>query len=301
MNAQKFLKNRLKEEEKYFGKRPKEYYLSLVNSWMDDTKNSKHRFDTINLLLPNVKKILDMGSGCGTFIFYGMLNGYEMYGIDPSKWKLKFNKLKARENSYPSEWISRFIIGCGENIPFEDNSFDCVSTYQTLEHVQNIDQVLEEMIRVTKSGGGIHLKFPDYLSTFEGHYLIPWLPFFPKKIAKIYLRSLKKPVSGLETLNYTTRNDIIRRVCKICRKNPVWSVIIVDVKRIKIEMTLKKRKVPRLGGITYLFYLLLEYLLKLFRKDIGSDLFFYIFKDFKESSSKKSNHISSELENNWMV
>lgn len=112
-----------------------------------------------------------MGSGCGTFILYG----YDMYGIDPSLWKFNFNEMK-------------------------DNFFDCVSTYQTLKHIQNLDRVLKEMIRVTKSGGGIHIKCSDYISTFEGHYLIPWFPLFPKRFARVYLRILKKPINSLDTL-----------------------------------------------------------------------------------------------------
>ena len=206
----RFLEDMLKKQEFYFGKKSQEYYNSLVNSWMNDNNNSKHRFDTIKLFLPNVKKILDMGSGCGTFVFYGLIHGFDIYGIDPSRGKLKFNEIKATEYSYPTEWINRFIIGYGENIPFEDNFFDCVSTYQTLEHVQNLDLVLKEMIRITKSGGGIHITCPDYISTFEGHYLVPWIPFFPKYIARLYLRALKRPIYGLETINYTTINGIIK-------------------------------------------------------------------------------------------
>jgi len=278
MNAREFLKDMLKKQEIYYGKMSQEYYNSLVNSWMNDNNNSKHRFDTIKLFLPNAKKIFDMGSGCGTFVFYGFIHGFDMYGIDPSMWKLKFNEMKAIEYSYPSEWINRFIIGYGENIPFEDNFFDCVSTYQTLEHVQNLDQVLKEMIRITKSGGGIHIKCPDYFSTFEGHYLVPWFPLFPKRFARAYLRILKKPIHGLDTFQYTTRNNIIRRLHKISKQKSSWKVKIIDVKRLKVEIALKKKKIPRLYGFTYLFFLLFEYLGFLFRKEISVDLFLYINK-----------------------
>ncbi|MHA1987708.1 MAG: class I SAM-dependent methyltransferase [Promethearchaeota archaeon] len=278
MRAEEFLEKKLKEEELYFGKKSREYYNSLVNSWMNDNTNSKHRFDTIQTYLQNAKKILDMGSGCGTFMFYGLIHEYDMYGIDPSKWKFKFNEMKAKEYSYPSEWINRINIGYGENLPFEDNSFDCVSTYQTLEHVQKLDLVLKEMLRVIKSEGAIHLKFPDYGSTFEAHYLVPWLPFFPRRLAKIYLRLLKKPVLGLETLQYITRNGIIKRISKICKKKSSWKIKIIDVKRVKVEKELKKRKIPRLSGITYFFYLCFEYLRSLFRNEISCDLFIYIKK-----------------------
>jgi len=186
--------------------------------------------------------------------------------------------MKAKEYSYPPEWINRFIIGCGENVPFQDNFFDCVSTFQTLEHVQDLDLVLKEMMRVTKSGGGIHIKCPDYLSTFEGHYLVPWFPLFPKRFARAYLRILKKSIHGLDTFQYTTRNNIIRRLHKIFKQKSSWKVKIFDAKRIKVEMELKRRRIPRLGGISYLFFLLIEYLIKIFRKELSLDLFIYIYK-----------------------
>ncbi len=278
MNAREFLEDMVKKAEIYFGEKSQEYYNWLVNKWMDDHNDAKHRFDTIKLYLPNASKILDMGSGCGTGVFYGLIHGYDMYGIDPSLWKLKFIRMKAKEYSYPSDWINRFIIGKGEDIPFQNNFFDCVSTYQTLEHVQDLDLVLKEMMRVTKSGGGIHIKCPDYLSTYEGHYLVPWLPLFPKRLAKIYLRILKKPILGLNTLQYTTRIDIIKRIYETCKENPSWKVKIIDVKRIKVEMELKRMRIPRLGGIIYLFFLLIEYLINLFRKELSCDLFIYIYK-----------------------
>ena len=278
MNARENLRAELRKSEKFFGVKSQEYYDKLVDSWMDDKKNSKHRFDTFKVFLPKAKKILDLASGCGTFVFYGLLNGFDVFGIDPSHWKYKFNEMKAREYSYPSEWINKFIIGYGENIPFEDNFFDCVSTYQTLEHVQNLNQVLKEMIRVTKSGGGIHIKCPDYKGTFEGHYLVPWFPLFPKRFARTYLRILKKPIYGLATLQYTTRNDIIRRLHRICNQKSSWKAKIIDVKRIKVEKALIKKKIPRLGGLSYLLFLLFEYLGFLFRKEISIDLFICINK-----------------------
>ncbi|WP_219925286.1 methyltransferase domain-containing protein [Aeromonas veronii] len=36
---------------------------------------------------------------------------------------------------------------------FEDNTFDVVTTYQTLEHVQDVAACIDELIRVAKPGG----------------------------------------------------------------------------------------------------------------------------------------------------
>jgi len=107
-----------------------------------------------------------MASGCGTFLFGGLLRGYDVYGVEPERWKHKFNILKAKENIYPNSWLNRFCYGKGELLPFRAGVFDIVSTYQTLEHVQDIEECIKEFNRVLRPGGALFIQCPDYTSTF---------------------------------------------------------------------------------------------------------------------------------------
>ncbi len=68
-----FLKENLRRQRgQYFQRVPDEEYIeSAARAWMNDATNSRHRFHTIEQVLPQAKKILDMASGCGTFVFYG--------------------------------------------------------------------------------------------------------------------------------------------------------------------------------------------------------------------------------------
>jgi SAM-dependent methyltransferase len=205
LSAREYLRNCIIAEDlELFGIPNSQQLDSVVNAWMNDAGNSAWRYEEINYYAPGSKRILDLASGCGTFVFYGLANGYDVYGIEPSSWKNRFNQLKAREFGYPLDWCSRFVAAVGESLPFRDCFFDCVSSYQTLEHVQSPEAVVSEMVRVTRPGGKVLLRFPDYRSTFEGHYLLPWLPMFPRRLAKIYLRGLNRPTIGLDTLKYTT-------------------------------------------------------------------------------------------------
>jgi len=46
----------------------------------------------------------------------------------------------------------------GKKLPFDDNYFDCVVSFEVLEHVFNIEELLSEIKRVMKKGGyGIFL------------------------------------------------------------------------------------------------------------------------------------------------
>jgi len=215
MIARDFLyKNLRAENEEYFGNNDEKWLHYVSDAWMNDESNSKHRFDTMRSILGDGKlkksRILDMSSGCGTFVFYGLMHGYDVYGIDPAKWKHEFNFLKAREKGYPDEWMKRFCIGVGERLPFNDETFEIISTYQTLEHVQSPEKCFGEFKRVLKKGRYLFITCPDYISFFEGHYRIPMLPLMDRSLFKVYLKILNKPTKGLDAINYVTKKTIHR-------------------------------------------------------------------------------------------
>ncbi|MFX0206075.1 MAG: class I SAM-dependent methyltransferase [Candidatus Hodarchaeota archaeon] len=205
-------KNLKAENEKYFCTDQK-WISEVCDAWMNDESNSKHRYDIMRSVCGDDKlkesRILDMSSGCGTFVFYGLLNGYNVYGVEPEKWKHRFNSLKAKEKGYPSIWMNRFHFGVGERLPFQHESFDVISTYQTLEHVQSHKKCFSEFKRVLKKGGYLFIQCPNYTSFFEGHYRIPMLPLMNKRLFKIFLKLLKRPTEGLNTINYITRKMIL--------------------------------------------------------------------------------------------
>jgi ubiquinone/menaquinone biosynthesis C-methylase UbiE len=68
----------------------------------------------------------------------------------------------------------------GNNIPFNNDSFDFVINNQVMEHVEDIDAVLAEIKRVLKPGGVVLSLFPDKCALREVHSGIPLLHWFPK-------------------------------------------------------------------------------------------------------------------------
>jgi len=47
----------------------------------------------------------------------------------------------------------KYVAGGAEQIPFPDASFDIVSSFNSLDHVDDLDPVITEIIRVTAPGG----------------------------------------------------------------------------------------------------------------------------------------------------
>ena len=56
----------------------------------------------------------------------------------------------------------KFIVQNAENITYSDNFFDSSRSERVFQHLKNPDKVLDEMIRVTKSGGTIAIVDPDW-------------------------------------------------------------------------------------------------------------------------------------------
>lgn len=274
LSSKKYLYEHLKKEFCQISNVPDEEYLrSILYAWMNDKENSGHRFDVIKKYLPNAKRILDMSAGCGTFVFYGLINGYDVDGIEPEEWKLNFNKLKAVEKNYPSEWLKKISKCYGESLPYRDKCFDVVSTYQTLEHVQNVELCLAELLRVTKNGGGVHIQCPDYRSTYEPHYRIPYFPLMPRSLAKIWLRLNNKNSSYLNTINYVTSSKIKKIIRRESYKKS-YMINIVDLNRVAFIDGLKKKRVAFFSFL-YPVYITIIYFKRSFRSEMQTNILVY--------------------------
>ena len=220
--------------------------------------------------VPGKSRILDVAAGYGQYFCYASKFGYDCYGLEPDKWKVDFVKKKL--DLFDMQNLSEHIVeGFGERIPFDDSFFDCVTTFQTLEHVQKPKKVISEMLRVTKPGGGVHIRCPDYRSTFEAHYQLPWLPLFPRYFAKLYLRILKRPAEGLASICYVTKGRIIKWLHK-CAKESGCKIVVMDNDKIAFSNALQKRGLPDAPG-GFELWRVLNWARYIFRKEISVNLF----------------------------
>jgi SAM-dependent methyltransferase len=60
-------------------------------------------------------------------------------------------------------------IGCITALPFVDDSFDCVVSFETIEHVQAQEQVLAELRRVLRPDGFMLMSSPDKAVYTDAH------------------------------------------------------------------------------------------------------------------------------------
>ncbi|MFL5911893.1 MAG: class I SAM-dependent methyltransferase [Gaiellaceae bacterium] len=86
----------------------------------------------------------------------------------------------------------------GEALPFADNEFELVLCSDTLEHVQDVQQLLSEARRVLRPGGRLAVTTPAHLPLMRApDPLSPHLRFFTRRSLRRLLRDMGFTVDSL--------------------------------------------------------------------------------------------------------
>ena len=206
-----FLREKIRREcLEWYGVENAAWVERATSNWFNDHENYDRRWGNLLARRPNPGRVLDMAAGCGTFLLYGLNRGQDVWGIEPEAWKLDYYRWKIKLSGYPREFLGRMTRAVGENLPFADESFDTITTYQTLEHVVDVRACIGEILRVLRPGGVLYLKAPDYRCFYEPHYRLPFLPRMKHEWAERYLNLLGRPTTGLRQLTWTSEHEIIQ-------------------------------------------------------------------------------------------
>lgn len=158
-----------------------------------------------NVHLDSKWRILVLGAGTGAEFLYFASLGCDVYGIEPDADACKIGKLKAEQAGIDPD---RFMQGIGEDMPYADNEFDLVWCHTVIEHVQNVEDTLSELIRVIKPNGYGYIVTPDYRQWYEPHYKLPIPMFMPKVLIKAYLAMIGRPPQFIDTLQFVTKHQL---------------------------------------------------------------------------------------------
>lgn len=147
---------------------PTEYGFSLA----------RQRFDlTMPHIPPDAQSLLDVGCGNGanTALFAQALP--RVAGVDVEPERLSVAREFARTHGMDNV---EYVISDGLNIPYPDDSFDYVTNFDVLEHVEDEQKTLSEIARVLRPGGKLAISVPNkwYLMEIHGFQFkperIPW-------------------------------------------------------------------------------------------------------------------------------
>lgn len=145
---------------KKFNYENKQYLQKLDN--LQESYYSKY-ISKIKLLLSNKeKRFLDVGFGSGTVLKNLKNEGYvNGYGVDISKLFVQQGKKRGLSHLYYYD---------GTRLPFKDNYFDLIGSFNVLEHTEDPEEYLKEQLKKIKKKGKIIIACPNFLSVLFPSY-----------------------------------------------------------------------------------------------------------------------------------
>lgn len=94
-------------------------------------------------------RMLDLGCAYGATMISFRAAGWDVEGIDPEEASVEFGKQVLK---LPVRY------GFGEELPYDDNSFDLVISLGALEHVHDFHAAMSELHRCIKPGGHVFIR-----------------------------------------------------------------------------------------------------------------------------------------------
>lgn len=133
--------------------RHNEAYAEFLANW--DTNFYAKYADTLRPERPGARA-LDVGCGTGQVVDQLTKAGFEAWGVDVSE----PNIARARRFSERCQCYD------GRRLPFPDQHFACVGALNVLEHVEEPEAFITELVRVTEPGGRVVVSSPNFFRVF---------------------------------------------------------------------------------------------------------------------------------------
>jgi SAM-dependent methyltransferase len=115
---------------------------------------------------PSVK-VIDVGCGAGRHAFEAYRRGADIVAFDRDASELRsvetILQAMASEGEAPAAASAAAVLGDALNLPYADETFDCVIASEILEHIPQDDAAIAELVRVLKVGGTLAVSVPRWL------------------------------------------------------------------------------------------------------------------------------------------
>lgn len=156
------------------------YYDAFFQPPRECTKDRVIRQAEFLKLITKPGKVLELASGMSYFLqmVKNKFPESDVWGIDFST---TAKERMSHEESTPERSVN-YTVGDALNTPFRDGWFDYVASGEFIEHLDNPQDLIDEMYRLTKMGGMMMLSTP-HLETHDLEHL--W-EFEPEDIEKMF-------------------------------------------------------------------------------------------------------------------
>lgn len=141
---------------------------SSMSRYVDETEFPIDRYFGVDLK-PRLqgKALLDLGCGTGgrSVVWYERYQLQHVSGIEIDPVYIECAELLASLRFVDAD----YKVGFGEAIPYPDESFDSILSFDVFEHVIDVAATLRECHRVLKTDGELLVVFPTYYQPMEHH------------------------------------------------------------------------------------------------------------------------------------
>lgn len=112
-------------------------------------------------------RMLEIGCGAGDFLHIMEIHGWDCTGIEPSE--------SAKEIA--TKKVKAVLLNPQEINQLEDESFDLITMWHVLEHVDNLKEEIYQLQRLLKKGGRLVLALPNFKSADAQYYKEYWAAY----------------------------------------------------------------------------------------------------------------------------
>ena len=142
--------------------------------------NLKRKVNLINKYTDSDKTLLDIGAGTGAFLKSAKQNGWETYGIEPSK--------KARDLALKKG------LELKENLDLlEKRSFTVITLWHVLEHLPDLELQIDKITSLLHRDGTLMIAVPNFNSYDAEYYKEYWAAYdVPRHLSHFSQLSIRK-------------------------------------------------------------------------------------------------------------
>ena len=157
--------NYYKSEEYYSHQENKKGFIPRIYERIKAI-NLKHKYKIATQDI-NIGQLLDIGCGVGDFLHTAEQHGWECTGVEPAEEAIEIAKKRTKAKLISSEDL--------QNI--ENETFDVITMWHVLEHVDNLKWQIEQLFRLVKTNGRVVIAIPNYKSADAEYYKEKWAAY----------------------------------------------------------------------------------------------------------------------------
>lgn len=194
----------------------------------DITIEHLHRYSFSKKFI-NGKIVLDVACGEGYGAYHIADQAKFTFGIDIDSETIELAQKKYSRNNL------KYYCCSVEKLPLDDESIDVILSFETIEHVSNINKMIDEFKRVLKPSGLLILSTPD-----KKHYSDERNYKNPYHLKEFYLKEFQKFMCAHFTYNCFCVQKVINHTSLITSIKRFGQVdffdgTIIDFKEVKLN------------------------------------------------------------------